>query len=196
MKKIYKYKEGLMGKNTNNVEEDSLIEVVVRLMQKRKKPQTLEEIASEVFKAKKNPASEQGKLKAQFFSDFMLSGYFVCCGDDKNEKKLWDLKEHLSSDWLDKDGGALDDLYEEDEDVKDNELMDDKIQGIDGALEEEDEDDDEKEEKDDLADEFDDLEAANDREIQEIDSSRLRDDDEDEEEAEEEDDIEQELKGK
>ncbi len=183
-----------MGKNTN-VDEDSLIEVVVRLMQKRKKPQTLEEIANEVFKIKKISASEQKKIRAQFCSDFMLSGYFVCCGDDKNEKKLWDLKEHLSSDWLDKDGGALDDLYEEDEDVKDYELKDDEIKGIDGGPEDDDEDDDEKEDRDDLAEEFEELGPTTDREIQEIDSSTLKDDDEDEE-FEEEDEIEQELKGK
>ncbi|MDD3382320.1 MAG: hypothetical protein PHT83_02275 [Bacilli bacterium] len=184
-----------MGKNTN-IEEDSLIEVVVRLMQKKRKPQTLDEIASDVFKAKKIPASEQAKLKPQFFADFMLSGYFVCCGDDKHEKKLWDLKGHLPSGWLDKDGGMLDDLFEEDEDVKVNELVGDKIKNADSESEE-DEEDDEKEEKDELADEFDDLETATDRDIQEIDASKLREDDDDEEDEEdEEDDIEQELKGK
>lgn len=193
-----------MAKITN-FEEDSMLEIAVRLMQKKRRPQTLEEIVSEVFKIKKNvlsgmKAEELITLKTQFYSDFMLSGYFVCCGDDKHEKKLWDLKEHLASAWLEKDGSTLDDPYEEDEDIKANELVDEKTKGLATDDDDDDDDDDDEIEKDELAAEFAEMEDAGDRNIEEVDANTLKkkkaNDDDDDDDAEEEDEIEKELKEK
>lgn len=109
----------------NNTNE-SLIEVAVRLMRNKKKPKNMIYITNEVFQAKGiRDSKNMDKLKAQFQLDFMLSGEFICCGEDKHGYKLWDLKGRQPTTLLDKEGAYLEDLYEDDEDVLKNELKDD-----------------------------------------------------------------------
>lgn len=102
---------------------DSFLEIAVALMKKKKKPQSLEALTKEVFSKK---GVEGNELQvAQFQVDFMLSGYFVCCGEDKQGNQLWDLKTRQVSALLDKDSGYMRDLSEEEEEALSNELKDD-----------------------------------------------------------------------
>ena len=103
---------------------ESLIDISIKVMKTKKKPKTFKDVANEVFQIK-GIKSVSEELKAQFQMDFMLSGYFICCGEDKNGLKLWDLKSRQPSTLLDKDGNYLEDLYENDEEVIKNELKDD-----------------------------------------------------------------------
>lgn len=138
-----------------NEKNDSLIEIAFREMTKKRKPKTLDKICKDVFEIKgiKYDVEEA----SQFYIDFMLSGNFVCCGEDKNGEKLWDLKSRQLSSLLDKDGSYLDDPYDDDDDVKENELNDDMdYLGYDEEKEEnlDDDDDDENEETDDIEEEL------------------------------------------
>lgn len=167
---------------------DSFLEIAVALMKKKKKPQSLDTMTKEVF-AKKGVVGSELQI-AQFQVDFMLSGYFVCCGEDKTGNQLWDLKTRQNSSLLDKDGGYLKDLNDDDDEVKKNELKDDNFddhQGIDQYIEDDDEE--EKAEQDDIEE---DLGLVSSDSVTE-DVEHLDDDEDDEEEEEEEDDIESEL---
>lgn len=179
-----------------NEKNDSLLEIAVALMKRKKKPQTLKSMLNEIFERKGMEQDEQAV--AQFEVDFMLSGLFIYCGEDKDQNQLWDLKERQPSSLLDKDGGYLD-LYEDDEEVTKNELRDDTDYAeknvdeyiSDDELEKKDEEDDIEEELGLVDDEVDTVE---------IDSSELNreeyDDDEleEEDEEDEEDDIEEALR--
>ncbi|MGD9605181.1 MAG: hypothetical protein AB7V00_03360 [Bacilli bacterium] len=142
--------------NTN----DSLIEIALRKMHSRRQPRTIVKIAKDVFEEKGYTTEEGDKLFTQFSIDFMLSGHFICCGEDKNGIKLWDLKSRQPSSLLDKDGNYLEDLYNDDEEVLKNELTDETPfkQGLDKEFEDEtyDEDDeeDDNEEHDDIEEEL------------------------------------------
>lgn len=76
-------------------------------------------IVKEVMELKGIKSSAVKELAPQFILDFMQSGYFVYCGDD-----TWDLKDRQPTSVLDKEGGDYEDIYEDDEDVKNNELKD------------------------------------------------------------------------
>lgn len=106
---------------------DSLIEIALREMKAKRKPRTLAKIAKDVFEIKGIPSTDSDNIMSQFEIDFMLSGYFICCGEDKNGSKLWDLKNRQPSSLLDKDGNYLEDLYSDDEEVVKNELKDDIV---------------------------------------------------------------------
>ncbi len=118
---------------------DSFLEIAVALMKKKKKPQSLEAVTKEVF-SKKGVEGNELEI-AQFQVDFMLSGYFVCCGEDKSGNQLWDLKVRQPSSFLDKDSGFIRDMSEEDEEASNNELKDDfsDHDNIDQYIEDEDE---------------------------------------------------------
>lgn len=139
-----------------NDRNDSLIEIALKEMTKKRKPKTLEKICKDVLEIKGLEYSEEAV--SQFQIDFMLSGHFVCCGEDKNGEKLWDLKCRQSSSLLDKDGNYLDDPYDDDDDVVKNELNDDiDYSGLDQQEDdayEEDDDDDDEEETDDIEEEL------------------------------------------
>ena len=128
---------------------DSFLEIAVALMKKKKKPQSLEAITKEVFS--KNGVDGNELQVAQFQVDFMLSGYFVCCGEDKAGNQLWDLKTRQLTSLLDKDSGYMKDLSDEEEEALNNELKDDfefgDGQNIDQYI---DDDDEEINEKDDI----------------------------------------------
>ena len=136
--------------------EISLLEIAIELLDMKKKPQKITAILKEVMEIKGVKASVMKELSPQFILDFMQSGYFVYCGDE-----CWDLKDRQPTAVLDKESGDYDDIYEDDEDVKKNELKDDIFidDNID-RIQDNDEDDDENEEDeidDDLAKAFDDF---------------------------------------
>lgn len=136
--------------------EKSLLEIAIELLDMKKKPQKITAILKEVMEIKGVKASAMKELSPQFILDFMQSGYFVYCGDE-----CWDLKDRQPTAVLDKESGDYDDIYEDDEDVKKNELKDDIFidDNID-RIQDNDEDDDENEEDeidDDLAKAFDDF---------------------------------------
>lgn len=132
--------------------EKSLLEVAIELLDMKKKPQKIMNILREVMEIKGVKASVAKELAPQFLLDFMQCGYFVYCGDD-----CWDLKDRQPTSVLDKEGGDYADIYEDDEDVKKNELKDELFveEDVKNSSDDEEEDDDEEnEEDDDLAREF------------------------------------------
>lgn len=158
----------------NTDKNESLIEVAIRLMKNKKKPKNMKSITNEVFQAKGIRDDENmDKLKAQFQLDFMLSGEFICCGEDKDGFKLWDLKGRQPTTLLDKDGAYLEDLYEDDEDVIKNELKEDYDEDEDIVL-----DEDEEETDDDIEEELKDYEDDDDLLIDDDDEEKDLDDDE------------------
>lgn len=193
------------------INNESLLEIAVNLMKSKKKPKSLKEITNEVFQVKGNESLDDiAEQKAQFQVDFMVSGFFVCCGENTKGQTLWDLKSRQPSTLNDKDGN-YDDLYADDEDVIKNELKEDifevpgfkeSVNLIDDDIEEDDLEHDEIEEELNLVDDADeeiepdieiDVDAEEDDEITEkLASELLLDDEEDTEE--ELDDIEEALK--
>lgn len=93
--------------------DKSLLEVAIELLESKDTPQRIETIIKEVMELKGVKASLAKELAPQFVLDFMQSGYFVYCGDDK-----WDLKDRQPTAVLDKEGGDFEDLLSDDEDVK------------------------------------------------------------------------------
>ena len=144
------------------LQNDSLIEIAIELMEKKRKPHTVLSIAKDVFEIKGLNLNENSELLSQFQIDFMLCGNFICCGEDKKGNKLWDLKDRQHHELLDKESIYLDDLYEDDEEVKKNELKDDDYayaseneQDFDSDYNNENNDDeDEEDEKDDIEEEL------------------------------------------
>lgn len=123
--------------------DKSLIEVAIELLDSKKKPQKMLTIIKEVMEIKGVKQSVAKELAPQFILDFMQSGYFVYCGDD-----TWDLKDRQPTTVLDKEGGDYEDIYEDDEDVKNNELKDEMFD------DENSENDEDEDEEDDLEKEF------------------------------------------
>ena len=80
----------------------------------------------------------------------MQSGYFIYCGDD-----CWDLKDRQPTSILDKDGHDYESIFEEDEEVKKNELKDEDVYGPIGKNDDDDYDDDDDDDDDDEDDEND-----------------------------------------
>lgn len=145
------------------IQNNSLIEIAIELMEKKRKPHTILSIAKDVFEMKGLELNDNPEILSQFQIDFMLCGYFMCCGEDKKGNKLWDLKERQHHELLDKENVYLDDLYEDDEEVKKNELKEEDYnyankenQEFDSEYNNDnnDEDDDEVEEKDDIEEEL------------------------------------------
>lgn len=174
-----------------NDKNDSLIEIAASIMRRKKKPQSLDFLLDEVFE-KKGITKDDEMVVAQFEVDFMLSGLFIYCGEDKHGNQLWDLKERQSSTLLDKDAGYLEDIYADDEDVIKNELKEDDIYS-DKVVETivNDDDIEEKDDEDDIEEELglvhDDVES------EEVDNHHIDDDEDEEEKEDDEDDIEEEL---
>ncbi len=142
--------------------DNSLIEIAVELLQKKQRPQNINSIIKEVMSIKGIKTSEVSNHAPQFVMDFMLSGYFVYCGED-----CWDLKDRQPTSVLDKDGGDFEDFLANDEDVKKNELKDGAFGAaytdennyespivIEPTNDEDDEDEEEENDEDDLSNEF------------------------------------------
>ncbi len=173
-----------------NEHNDSYLEMALKLMKKKRKPQSLDAITKEVFQKRGFKGTEQEV--AQFQLDFMLCGHFICCGEDKDNTHLWDLKSRQPSSLLDKDGGYLEDYYADDEDVINNELKDEYAEVISEQFYEEDDDD--TDEQDDIAEELGMVTVDEDGEsISEEISSEELDEEIDDEEIEDDDDIDEEF---
>lgn len=166
----------------NMYAEMSLLEIAEALMKKKRKPQSLDAITAEVF-AKKGMSIKDYAAVAQFELDFMVSGIFIYCYED-GKNQFWDLKYRQPSSYLDKDGGYVD-PYEEDEDVKNNELKDD-IDYDDKSLIIDDEEDEPENEEDDIQEELGLIEE--DSESVEVENENYQGNEDDEEE--ENDDVE------
>lgn len=139
--------------NNNN---DSLIEIALRVMKSKRKEQPLSKICKEVFEIKGIKPEDEHKYRTQFQMDFMLSGLFICCSEKKGVK-LWDLKNRRPSNFLDKEGNYAEDIYSDDEDVIKNELSDEIEYTIIGEENEEfteDEDEEEEETTDEIEEEL------------------------------------------
>lgn len=160
---------------------DSFLEISVALMKKKKKPQSLESITKEVF-AKKGVEGNELQV-AQFQVDFMLSGYFVCCGEDKSGNQLWDLKTRQLSSLLDKDGGYMKDLSDEEEEALNNELNDDFQFGLHDNIDRliEDDDEEERPEKDDIEEDLGIVSLDQETEQEDVVNYELESDEEEEE---------------
>jgi DNA-directed RNA polymerase delta subunit len=142
------------GKQMNNNNNDSLIEIAFRVMKSKRKEQPLAKICKEVFEIKGIKPEDEHKYRTQFQMDFMLSGLFICCSEKKGVK-LWDLKNRRPSSFLDKEGNYAEDIYSDDEDVIKNELSDEIEYNIAGEQNEEDiEDEDEEEATDEIEEEL------------------------------------------
>ena len=138
--------------------DKSLLEIAIELLNGKQKPQKLNTIIKEVMELKGVKAALAKELAPQFILDFMQSGYFIYCGDD-----CWDLKDRQPTSILDKDGHDYESIFEEDEEVKKNELKDEDVYGPIGKNDDDDydddddddeDDDDEENDEDDLSSEF------------------------------------------
>lgn len=148
---ISKYLGGFI---VRKYQDASLLEVAIEEMKRKRKPRTLEQIIPEVFQIK--GIKETVEHKTQFVMDFMLSGSFVCCGENNRGKKVWDLKERQLSSTLDKEGIYYDELYEE-EIIKYELDEDDGYHKISKGFHDDDDDDDE-DETDEIAEDLSELE--------------------------------------
>ncbi len=140
---------------------DSMLELAIELMEKKRKPHTIQSIAKEVFEIKGYKISENLEAYSQFINDFMLCGHFLCCGEDKKGIKVWDLKSRQKHEIMDKDGSFFDDPYGDDEDVIKHELKDEfeylkdnKPEYEDSLEDEEFDEKDDEDEKDDIEEEL------------------------------------------
>ena len=127
---------------------DSLLEIALREMKSKRKPRTLAKITKDVFEVKGINPDDNPEMLTQFHMDFMLSGHFICIGEDKHGVKLWDLKNRQPSTLLDKDGSYLEDLYDYDDEVAKYELKDDIPYQEEDNLDDDDDDDDDLESDD------------------------------------------------
>ncbi len=162
---------------------DSFLEIAYRLMESKRRPRTLARITKDVFEEKGLNLKDESEKVVQFQMDFMLSGNFICCGEDKSGTKIWDLKSRQSSSFLDKDGSYLDDLYDFDDDISKHELKDDIPYKIEFNFDEDFEDDTDDDDTDTDAEETDDIE-------EELRDQESVDEDDEEDEDEEDDGIE------
>lgn len=140
-------------------ENDSMLEIAKELMEKKRKPHSVQNLAKEVFEIKGLKISENLDLYSQFLNDFMLCGYFICCGEDKKKVKLWDLKSRQKHEVLEKDIVYLEDPYDDDDDVVKNELKEEDYYNngkdeYESQFEDEDDDEEDEEEKDDIEEEL------------------------------------------
>lgn len=129
--------------------ENSLLEIAVELLSKKRTPQKLNEIVRDVMTLKGLKPHAAEEKTPQFLMDFMLSGYFVYCGEEK-----WDLKDHQPTKLLDCDASDYEISFGDD-DVLENELKDDfDTKKVDrnlgfGSDIDDDEDDDEEDDEED-----------------------------------------------
>ncbi len=137
--------------------DKSLLEIAIDLLQKKKKPQNIKNIITETMQLKglKNPqAAEEAP---QLILDIMQSGYFVYCGED-----CWDLKFRQPTSVFDKDGADAT-IYEQDEEIKNNQLNDSDDLDYDNqqaSIQTANDSDDKDEDEDDLEKAFDDSDKS------------------------------------
>ena len=123
-----------------NISQMSLLEVAILLMEQKKNKQPIMNLIKEVLEMK-GLDDEDKSLATQLYIDITTSSKFVYMGDGE-----WDLKIRQSLDEYDKDGSAFnskDDLFEEDDDIKDVEIEEYEDEDEDSEYYDEDEYDDE-----------------------------------------------------
>lgn len=151
-----------------NVQQMSLLEVALKIMEEKGTVVNIYELIKEVLETK-GIDDKDNSFAARLYTDITTSSKFVFMGEDN-----WDLKSRQSLDEFDKDGasfnpkGALDDDDEDVLDVKDD-------------YDEDEDDDEEESEYDDLDEE--ELESEEDEEESEYDDLEYEDEEELDEES-------------
>lgn len=92
-----------------NIQQMSMLEVAVKLMNDKKTKQPISKIIEETLEMK-GLDDEDGSYAAQLYIDITTSSLFVYMGDEE-----WDLKSRQSLDEWDKDGSAFNTGEEEDD---------------------------------------------------------------------------------
>lgn len=92
-----------------NIQQMSMLEVAIKLMNKKKNKQPISKIIKETLEMK-GIEDTDGTYAAQLYIDITTSSLFVYMGDEE-----WDLKVRQSLDEWDKDGSAFNTDVEEDE---------------------------------------------------------------------------------
>ena len=178
-----------MEKDKNIYEDMSMVDVALKILEETKKPDTIVNIAAEVFK-RKGIEKVDPQDYIQFEIDFMLSGNFICCAEDLEGTRLWDLKYRQNSKLLNQDKTYIDVVDEVfSEDALKYEMQEELLaQYEDEVLEEEDEEGDDEVIYDDISDEIDeDDEEEEDEDYDEYED--LDDEDYDEDEDDEFEDL-------
>lgn len=104
-----------------NISQMSLLEIAIKLMEQKKTKQNIKTLMKEVLEMK-GLDDEDGSQATQLYIDITTSSKFVYMGDGE-----WDLKIRQSLDEFDKDGSAFnnkDELFEDEEDIKEIEIED------------------------------------------------------------------------
>ena len=164
-----------------NIQQMSMLEVAVKLMNDKKTQQPISKIIKEVLEMK-GIDDPNGDYASQLYLDITTSSLFVYMGDDE-----WNLKSRESLDEWDKDGSAFNSGdVEEDEDEDDVESVDDYY----SIGDDEDEDSSSDEDSDDISeDNYDDDDEEDDTELESDDlvTETYDEDDEDEDDYMDED---------
>ena len=113
-----------------NIQQMSMLEVAVKLMNDKKSKQPISKIIKETLEMK-GIDDEDGSHAAQLYIDITTSSLFVYMGDEE-----WDLKSRQSLDEWDKDGsafntGEIEEDDEEEESADDFYSLDDNNEGED-----------------------------------------------------------------
>jgi DNA-directed RNA polymerase delta subunit len=141
-----------------NIQQMSMLEVAVKLMNDKKTKQPISKIIEETLEMK-GLDDEDGSYAAQLYIDITTSSLFVYMGDEE-----WDLKSRQSLDEWDKDGSAFNTGEEEDDEeesaddfysLDDNDDDDENEEGesvdeYDPEVDEDDYDDDDEEDDDEI----------------------------------------------
>lgn len=131
--------------------DKSMLEIAIEIMQKSKEPKNIYKLIDEVMEAA--GCGDDANIKAQLYIDITTSAEFVYCSE---EDDLWDLKNRQSLDLWDKSFYGKDaESDEADEDEEDNISMEDYNYVEESRDEDEDEDSDEDEEDEDMPEEYD-----------------------------------------
>lgn len=141
-----------------NIQQMSMLEVALKLMNEKRTKQPISKLIKEVLEMK-GIVDENGEHSAQLYIDITTSSKFVYMGNDE-----WDLKIRQSLDEWDKDGSVFNtDVVEDDED---------DIKSEDYNLPDEDESDDIDEDDEDIYDDGDD-DDDDDDDLREVDSDLI-----------------------
>ena len=140
-----------------NIQQMSMLEVAVKLMNDKKTKQPISKIIEETLEMK-GLDDEDGSYAAQLYIDITTSSLFVYMGDEE-----WDLKSRQSLDEWDKDGSAFntgeeeddeeesaDDFYSLDDNDDDENEEGESVDEYDSEVDEDDYDDDDEEDDDEI----------------------------------------------
>ena len=149
-----------------NVQQMSLLEVALKLMEEKGTVVNIYDLIEEVLKAKGLDVKDNA-LAAKLYIDITTSSKFVYMGDEN-----WDLKSRQSLDEFDKDGASFN--------PKDAFVDDDEDDNEEDNLSDEDEDDEDSDRSEEDEDEEEDEDSSDEDEEDQYDDDVEFDDDEDE----------------